>query len=75
MKKFLAWSLSDDVFIMLINVKMSTIVDILTSMSGINFVLSWVEHGKQFYNLEAWNQFPLDIYEYERQRYFCQKNT
>ena len=40
MKKFLALSLSDVVFIMLINVKMSTIVDILTFMSRINFVLS-----------------------------------
>ena len=40
MKKFLALSLSDDVFIMLINVKMPTIVGILTFMSRINFVLS-----------------------------------
>ena len=47
MKKFLALSLSD-VFIMLINVKMPTIVGILTFMSRINFVLSWVEHGKSF---------------------------
>ena len=31
---------------MLINVKMPTIVGILTFMSWINFVLSWVEHGK-----------------------------
>ena len=44
---------SDVVFIMLINVKKPTIVDILTFMSRINFVLSWVEH-KTFYNLEAW---------------------
>ena len=43
-KKFLALSLSDVVFIMLINVKMSTIVGILKSMSRINFVLSCVEH-------------------------------
>ena len=42
--KFLALSLSDVVFIMLINVKMPTIVGILTFMSRINFVLSWVEH-------------------------------
>ena len=48
MKKFLALSLSDVVFIMLINVKMPTIVGILTFMSRINFVLSWVEHGKSF---------------------------
>ena len=33
MKKFLALSLSDVVFIMVINVKMSTIVGILTIMS------------------------------------------
>ena len=39
-KKFLPLSLSDVVFIMLINVKMSTIVGILTFMSRINFVFS-----------------------------------
>ena len=39
-KKFLAFSLSDVVFIMLLNVKMSTIVGIITFMSRINFVLS-----------------------------------
>ena len=39
-KKFLALSLSDVVLIMLINVKMSTIVGILTFISRINFVLS-----------------------------------
>ena len=39
-KKFLALSLSDVVFIILINVKMPTIVGILTFMSRINFVLS-----------------------------------
>ena len=41
-------SLSDVVFILLINVKMPTIVGILTFMSRSNFVLSWVEHGKSF---------------------------
>ena len=40
MKKFFALSLSDVVFIMLINVKMPTIVGILTFMSRITFVLS-----------------------------------
>ena len=40
LKKFLAFSLSDVVFIMLINVKMPTIVGNLTFMSRINFVLS-----------------------------------
>ena len=38
-KKFPALSLSDVVFITLINVKMPTIVGILTFMSRINFVL------------------------------------
>ena len=38
----------DVVFITLINVKMSTTVGILTFMSRINFVLSWVEHEKSF---------------------------
>ena len=47
---FLASELSD-VFIMLINVKMPTIVGILTFMSRINFVPSCVEHEKKFYNL------------------------
>ena len=47
-------SLSDVVFIMLINVKMPTIVGILTfiNMSSLNFELSWVEHEK-FYNLKS----------------------
>ena len=40
MKKFLAISLSDVVFIMLINVKMPTIVGISSFMSRINLVLS-----------------------------------
>ena len=39
-KKFLSFSLSDVVFIMLITVKMPTIVGILTFMSRINFVFS-----------------------------------
>ena len=39
-KTFLAFKLSDDVFIMLINVKMPTIVGILTFMSMINFMIS-----------------------------------
>ena len=38
-------------FILLINVKMPTIVGILTFMSRINFMLSRVENGKKFYNL------------------------
>ena len=46
MKTFLALSLSDVVFIMLINVKMPTFVGILAFMSRIKFVLSLVEHEK-----------------------------
>ena len=52
MKNFLALSLSDAVFIMLIYVKMPTSVGILTFMSRINFVLSWVVHGKRFITSE-----------------------
>ena len=40
MKACIALSLLDIVFIMLINVKMPTVVGILTFMSKINFVLS-----------------------------------
>ena len=35
-------------FFPLIHVKMPTIVGILTSMSGENFMLNWVEHEKSF---------------------------
>ena len=49
---YLLWSRfllkhSDVVFILLINVKMSTIVGILTFMSMINSMLLWVEHEKK----------------------------
>ena len=47
-KTFLALSLSEFVFIMLINVKMPTIVGLLTFISSINFV----EHEKSFITLE-----------------------
>ena len=40
---------------MLINVKMPTIVGILTFMSKIYFVISLVEHTKKFYNLGSWS--------------------
>ena len=43
-----ALSLSDAVFTMLLNVKMSTIVGILTFMSRLNFVLSSIEYEKSF---------------------------
>ena len=45
---FLALSLSDAVFIMLLIVRMPTIVGILTFISRINFVRSWVEHENCF---------------------------
>ena len=48
MKKILAFSLSDVVFILLINVKMPTIVSILTFISSINFMLRRVKHEKSF---------------------------
>ena len=46
MEKFIALSLSDDVFILLIQFKMPTIVGILTFMSRMNFAFSWVQQGK-----------------------------
>ena len=49
MQIFLAFKLLDvELFIMLINVKMPTIVGILTFMSRINFVFNLVEHEKSF---------------------------
>ena len=48
LKKFLALKLSDVVFILLINVKMPTIVGILTVMSMINFMISRVDHDYTF---------------------------
>ena len=48
MMKFLPLGISDVVFFMLVNIKMPTIVVILTFMSRINFVLSWMEHEKRF---------------------------
>ena len=58
MKKFLALSLPDVVFIMLINVEMPTIVGILTYMSRINFVLSGLDMN---YNFTA-RMFALDYF-------------
>ena len=46
MKKFHNLTPTDSVFIMLINVKMPTIVGILTFMSMTNFMPSSVEHEK-----------------------------
>ena len=40
-----ALKLTDIVFILLINVKMQTIVGILTFISRLNFMLGWDEHG------------------------------
>ena len=42
-KIVLAFKLSGGVFIMVINVKMPTIVGILTFLSVINFMLQWIE--------------------------------
>ena len=51
-KRLLTFKLSNDVFIMLINVKMSTFGVILTSISMINFVPSRVDMSmKKFYHL------------------------
>ena len=44
--KTLCFQIDNVVFIMLINIKMPTIVGILTFISMINFVLSSVEHEK-----------------------------
>ena len=44
---------------MLINVKMPAIVGILTFMSRINFVLSWVEHEKSFITSGPWHPFSI----------------
>ena len=50
MTNFFVLKLSD-VFILLINVKMPTIVGILTFMSRINFMLSKVKHEHGFIGL------------------------
>ena len=50
MNFFLAYKVSDVVFIMLINVKMPTVVGILTFISMINFMLHCM---KKFYNLRV----------------------
>ena len=41
---------------MQMNVKMQTIVGILTFMTMINFMRSWVEHEKKFYYFGFWVQ-------------------
>ena len=70
MKKFLALSISDVVFIMLINVKMSIIIGTLTFMSKINFVLSCVEHEKCFIASEpGFGSGPYDCVSRMLQRY------
>ena len=45
-KHFFAFKLTDIIFIMLINVKVPTIVGILTLLSMINFMLHLGEHEK-----------------------------
>ena len=59
MKTFLALSLSDDVFIMLINVKMPTIAGILTFMSRIS-----IYHANKCLN--ASNCWHFNIYEQDK---------
>ena len=58
MKKFLVLSLSDVVFIMLTNVKMRTIVGILTFISRINGRVQLVWAWKKFDNLRAMAGIP-----------------
>ena len=48
-KTVLAFRCSDAVLFMLINIKMPTIVDILTFMSMIDFMFSGDEHEKFYY--------------------------
>ena len=55
---FLAIKLLVGVYILLINVKMPTIVGILTFMSWINFVLSCVEHENSFITLGLMTDHP-----------------
>ena len=40
---------------------MPTIVGILTFMSRINFMLSWDEHERKFYNIKAWYIFWFQV--------------
>ena len=56
LKTFLAFKLSGVVFIMLMNVKMPTIVGILTFMSIINYMFSWDEDEIKKFYLRARNQ-------------------
>ena len=76
MKKFHALSLSDVVFIMLINVKVPTIDGILTFMSRINFVISCVEHGKSFitfYKFYSLCGFPQSETQNKKINFTCSK--
>ena len=52
--------LSDVILIMILNVKMPTIVGILTFRSMINFMLSSVEHEKSSITLEPGHQ-PFQV--------------
>ena len=47
-------------FSLLINMKMPTVVGIFIFISRENFMLSWVEHEKKFYNLGARTQHFLE---------------
>ena len=48
-------------YLLLIDVKMSKIESILTSMPRIKFLLSRVEHDKRFYNLATRTLPPVHI--------------
>ena len=54
-KEFSSLNLADVVFIMLISVKMTIIVDNLTFKSMINFPINWVEHEKRHTTSEPEN--------------------
>ena len=65
--EFLGFIHKSQPFILLINVKMPTIVGILTFMSRINFMLSWVENEKSFITSGPW--FLSDSVEKPKDRF------
>ena len=69
MKNLRESKLSEVEFIMLINVKMPTIVGILTSMSMINFILRWVEHEKCLITSMSGQMPEIRLKQNIRQRY------
>ena len=75
MKTFHAVKLSDVVFIRFINVKMPTIIGILTFVSLIKFMLCWVVHEKSFItsgpgiHINGWKPWQQRTCELERCHY------